>query len=324
MSEPKPLLERILPELQRSLKRIIDTEKITEDDQIEAYRKLILKVENVLERETKGERVIFFNEFSESVFSAWDDAFVEQFNIFVSKVDKLNWAFVDTTDERKRIREIDEEYNICGLYGTLYEEGKYHESLERLMDLVKTVQKEDQSWDDGFIGKIQKNAMLMGGTCITAWLGIIGLTDFSLMEKIIAIFLSPALIYGVVLIFTLLPTLLGNVTTKIKITPLDTKNVDKDKINVSETPKYYNPTTQEIIKLILSKVNYKHSIKEIISHYNNQDYVVNKNDKDSFNIYLSVRGRSSTIRENIAKGENGNWKEIKNAGTIEYLFVRNS
>ncbi|TQD24976.1 hypothetical protein [Methanolobus vulcani] len=106
-----------------------------------------------------------------------------------------------------------------------------------------------------------------------------------------------------------------------------TEQMTKDTSDLCDSSSYdiINPTTDEIKDYILAQPNYEHSVKAILSYYNNgKKYTLGKNATDElFNIWNSVSQRTSDIRDSI-KSENvnnGKWEGKRVGKGKVFLFV---
>ena len=166
----KELVRQLYDKLEEVLKSIEEAREILDEEPVAVYKTLITKTTLVLRRIKLEQEVNIGNEFSEAIFPAWDDAYYTVFDKFELKVNQLNWAIVNTTNERKFLREIDKRYDECGLEGTLYNDERYEEALKDLKDLIQDIDEKDKELEDSFSGKIQKNVFYLIGVSITPWL----------------------------------------------------------------------------------------------------------------------------------------------------------
>lgn len=214
----QPLISRLYPELKNALNSIKEARKHLEDEPVDVYRDLLTKINDVLKKENNGEKTNFKNEFSESIFSAWNEVFNDKYNEYISKVDMLNWALVDTTDERKFIRELDTKYDFCGLKGTLYNEGRFEDALSQLKRLIKEIENKQNELEDGFNNRIIGRVIYLILPSVALWVVTIETIygKISILKLIIILLLEPIAIYSVVVGFFLLFSNLGRLTSRRK------------------------------------------------------------------------------------------------------------
>ncbi len=111
-------------------------------------------------------------------------------------------------------------------------------------------------------------------------------------------------------------------STQLKLYPTE-QTVDTPK-STSETQNiaYYRPSTSETIEYIKTLPNYKHSVKSIISHFNNQEIELDRKNELLYLYWFNIRQKAKNARIKIEKNESGKWIEVRVSKGKEYRFEK--
>ena len=112
-----------------------------------------------------------------------------------------------------------------------------------------------------------------------------------------------------------------------KIAAPSPENKKKDIVVKNETilntkEEYYQPSEEEIEEYIKSNIEYRHSVRKIVSHFNKRDIKLDPKDRKLNKIWYNTRMRANRIRDKINNNEEGQWEEKRVSKGKEYLFLK--
>lgn len=108
--------------------------------------------------------------------------------------------------------------------------------------------------------------------------------------------------------------------TQLKLTE-ETNEIVKP-IPKNQSTIYHPISPTEIIEYIKSLPKYRHSVKSIISHFNNKEIELNRKNELLYLYWFSIRQKTRNARQKIQKSEDGKWIEIRVSKGKEYYFEK--
>lgn len=113
-------------------------------------------------------------------------------------------------------------------------------------------------------------------------------------------------------------------STQLKLDPIEkTNKISKSLLGRDQNNTHFAPkSSQEVFEFIKSLPNYEHSVKSLVSHFNNREIELDRNNKELFSYWYNIRLKAISARKRIEKVENGVWIEVRDGLGKKYRFEK--
>lgn len=111
-------------------------------------------------------------------------------------------------------------------------------------------------------------------------------------------------------------------STQLKLLPTEEATNTSKTIPNPQDAEYYRPSTKEIMEYIKTLPQYRHSVKSVITHFNQKEIELVRKNELLYLYWFNIRQKLKNVRRKIEKIENGKWTEVRVSKGKEYYFEK--